>query len=164
MKLKDRSSFFSYFLRNPCIYYSLPHTNKGISQQEKEHSLYSYVCQLSWYTCPPNITNMLSIKTSSILISVSEKFLEESEWGLFLYKISFVSFLRQGSCIYVGHSFSWHTFGLIILICLLGMDHSTSRGGYGFSSKKIFWFPMLLKKIFWFWWRKKKIWFRLFVI
>ena len=22
-------------------------------------------------------------------------------------------------------------------------------------SKKIFWFPMLLKKIFWFWWRKK---------
>jgi hypothetical protein len=29
-------------------------------------------------------------------------------------------------------------------------------GGYGFFSKKIFWFPMLLKKIFWFWWRKKK--------
>jgi hypothetical protein len=26
----------------------------------------------------------------------------------------------------------------------------------GFFSKKIFWFPMLLKKIFWFWWRKKK--------
>ena len=25
-----------------------------------------------------------------------------------------------------------------------------------FFSKKIFWFPMLLKKIFWFWWRKKK--------
>ena len=25
-----------------------------------------------------------------------------------------------------------------------------------FFSKKIFWFPMLLKIIFWFWWRKKK--------
>jgi hypothetical protein len=29
-------------------------------------------------------------------------------------------------------------------------------GGYGFFSKNIFWFPMLLKKIFWFWWGKKK--------
>ena len=27
---------------------------------------------------------------------------------------------------------------------------------HGFFSKKIFWFPMLLKKIFWFWWREKK--------
>ena len=32
------------------------------------------------------------------------------------------------------------------------------------TSRRIFWFPMLLKKIFWFWWRKKKIWFRVFVI
>ena len=31
-----------------------------------------------------------------------------------------------------------------------------------FFSKKIFWFPILLKKIFWFWWRKKIIWFRVF--
>ena len=37
---------------------------------------------------------------------------------------------------------------------VLGNDHLTWRGGYGFFSKKIFWFPMLLKKIFWFWWRK----------
>jgi hypothetical protein len=29
------------------------------------------------------------------------------------------------------------------------------QGGVCFFSKKIFWFPMLLKKIFWFWWRKK---------
>jgi hypothetical protein len=29
-------------------------------------------------------------------------------------------------------------------------------GGLWFFSKKIFWFPMLLKNIFWFWWRKKK--------
>jgi hypothetical protein len=28
----------------------------------------------------------------------------------------------------------------------LGNDHLTWRGGYGFFSKKIFWFPMLLKK------------------
>ena len=30
-------------------------------------------------------------------------------------------------------------------------------GGLWFFSKKIFWFPMLLKKIFWFWWRKNKL-------
>ena len=30
------------------------------------------------------------------------------------------------------------------------------EGVLWFFSKKIFWFPMLLKKIFWFWWRKKK--------
>jgi hypothetical protein len=30
------------------------------------------------------------------------------------------------------------------------------KGGLWFFSKKIFWFPMLLKKIFWFWWRKKQ--------
>jgi hypothetical protein len=29
------------------------------------------------------------------------------------------------------------------------------KGGLWFFSKKIFWFPMLLKKIFGFWWRKK---------
>ena len=38
----------------------------------------------------------------------------------------------------------------------LGNDHLTWKGGLWFFSKKIFWFPMLLKKIFWFWWRKKK--------
>jgi hypothetical protein len=50
--------------------------------------------------------------------------------------------------------------------CPLGNDHLTWRGDGGMvSSKKIFWFPMLLKKIFWFWWRKKIIiWFRVFVI
>ena len=31
------------------------------------------------------------------------------------------------------------------------------QGGLWFFSKKIFWFPMLLKKIFWFWWRKKNL-------
>jgi hypothetical protein len=40
-------------------------------------------------------------------------------------------------------------------IFLLGNDHLTEEGVW-FFSKKIFWFPMLLKKIFWFWWRKKK--------
>jgi hypothetical protein len=30
------------------------------------------------------------------------------------------------------------------------------KGGLWFFSKKIFWFPMLLKKIFWLWWWKKK--------
>ena len=31
-------------------------------------------------------------------------------------------------------------------LMILGTDHLTWRGGYGFFSKKIFWFPMLLKK------------------
>ena len=38
---------------------------------------------------------------------------------------------------------------------LLGTDH-LFQGGLWFFSKKIFWFPMLLKKILWFWWRKKQ--------
>jgi hypothetical protein len=39
----------------------------------------------------------------------------------------------------------------------LGTDHLTSRGGYVFFLKKIFWLTMFVKKkIFWFWWRKKK--------
>jgi hypothetical protein len=43
----------------------------------------------------------------------------------------------------------------------LGTDHLTCkeglswRGALWFFSKKIFWFPMLLKFFFWFWWRKK---------
>jgi hypothetical protein len=49
------------------------------------------------------------------------------------------------------------------LLCL-GNDDLTWRGGYGFFSKKIFWFPMLLKKYSDFGGGKKIIWFRVFVI
>ena len=45
---------------------------------------------------------------------------------------------------------NWHFIKM-----LLGNDHLTWRGELWFFSKKIFWFPMLLKKIFWLWWRKK---------
>ena len=40
---------------------------------------------------------------------------------------------------------------LIARLKALGTDHLTWRRRLWFFSKKIFWFPMLLKKIFWFW-------------
>ena len=63
----------------------------------------------------------------------------------------------------VAHLFSFLCFVfcfIVFVLCrmCLGNDNLTWRVGVGlwFFSKKIFWFPMLLKKIFWFWWRKKK--------
>jgi hypothetical protein len=84
---------------------SLPHTNKGTSRREKEHSLYPWICRLFVEKKrQTNITNMVSINnTSMLMISVSESFLVESEWGFFQNKIC--PFLTQGICIYVGHSF-----------------------------------------------------------
>ena len=45
VKLKDRASFFSFFLRTPVG--SLLRTNKATSWREEERSLYPQVCRLS---------------------------------------------------------------------------------------------------------------------
>jgi hypothetical protein len=51
-----------------------------------------------WKTRPPKITNLLSIKNSSMLKkSVSENFLVESEWCFFLQN-KICPFLAQGIC------------------------------------------------------------------
>jgi hypothetical protein len=46
------------------------------------------------------------------------------------------------------------TIHLLTKFTLLRERPFNLKGGLWFFSKKIFWFPMLLKKIFWFWWRK----------
>ena len=43
--------------------------------------------------------------------------------------------------------------GTLVFIWKIRERPFNLKRGYGFFSKKIFWFPMLLKKIFWFWWR-----------
>ena len=42
---KDRISFFSCFMRNPCM--SVPRTNKSISRLEEDHRWFSQECRLS---------------------------------------------------------------------------------------------------------------------
>ena len=56
--------------------------NTGTIRREEGHSLYTEVCRLSVdENVHQKITNMLSIKTSSMLmISVLENILVESEW------------------------------------------------------------------------------------
>ena len=88
---------------------------------------------------------------------------------ILLFNIDYVNvlliwYLSEICILYISKETQSH-FILQFLKCnMLGNDHLTWRGGFGFFLKKIFWFPMLLKKIFWFWWRKKKIWFRVFFI
>ena len=61
-----------------------------------------------WKTTPPINQN--------ILMSVSEKILLESVWSS---TNKMCSFLVQGICIYVDHSFAWNKDELIVLIYLL---------------------------------------------
>ena len=64
---------------------------------------------------------MLSIKNPIILmISVSENFVGESEFCFLPNKIC--PFLRQGICIYVGHSSLRNTIGPILSFCLLALS------------------------------------------
>ena len=89
--------------------WSLPHTNKRTSGREEEHKFVPIgIPTVCWRTRPPKITNMLSIKNSSLLmISVSVSFLVESVFDFFSQN-KIYPFLTQGICIYVGHSFFYY--------------------------------------------------------
>ena len=102
MKLKDRASFFSFFLEKPLYEVCLIRIKEQVGEKRSTVGAHRYADYLL-KTRPPNIANMLSIKNSSMLkISVSENFLVESR--VVFYKIRCL-FLAQGICIYVGHSF-----------------------------------------------------------
>ena len=92
--------------------YGMPFTNIETSRREGGTvSTHRYV------DCPSSIINVLSIKNLNILmVLVSENFLIESE--LFLQNKN-CPLLRQGICIYVGHSFLRNTIGPILPFCAL---------------------------------------------
>ena len=76
----------------------------------------------------PNIANMLSIKNlNTLMISVSENFLAESELFYFLFFLQnkICPLLRQGVYIYVGHSFLCNTVELINFFCLLAFSENS---------------------------------------
>jgi hypothetical protein len=59
------------------------------------------------------------ISSNKIVISFSfREILVRPEYFIFIQN-KICPFLKQGNCIYVGHSCFWNTFGLILLICLL---------------------------------------------
>jgi hypothetical protein len=119
------------FISWKTLVWSLPHTNKWTSRQE-ENSLYPYISMLTlslWKTCPPNITNMLSIKNSSILMFYYYNYYQfqrtflQNQW-LFFLQNKICPFPRQGIYIYVGQSLLWNTVlaKLILLICLVALN------------------------------------------
>ena len=55
------------------VAWNLAHQNKGTSRRKEEQFLPIRMPTVCWKTRPRNITNMLSIKKSSMLISVSER-------------------------------------------------------------------------------------------
>jgi len=71
VKLKDRDSFFSFFLRSPCM--KSVSYEKGTSRREEEHSLYQYVCRLSVEKPrPPKITNIYIQPITNIIFMTSD--------------------------------------------------------------------------------------------
>lgn len=62
-------AYFHSFKDTPL--WSLSHINKGKSPLEMEHSCVSWECRQFVKTCPPNVTNRLSIKKIKYLINVS---------------------------------------------------------------------------------------------
>jgi hypothetical protein len=83
--------------------------NKGTSRREEDHSLYHRYADCLLKNRSPNITNMLSIRNSSMLmISVSENFLVESECFFSLSKLltCILSVVKTGLQSYCDTSYS----------------------------------------------------------
>ena len=69
-------------------------------------------------TLPPDITNMMSIKISGILMLSISTF-GRIRVSLLVLQNKICPFLWQCICIYIKHSFLWNTVRSIILTCLL---------------------------------------------
>ena len=119
------------FISWKTLAWSLPHTNKWTSRREEENSLYPYISMPTlWKTCPPSITNMLSIKNSSILMfyyyyQLQRTFLQnQCFFCVFFLTNKICPFLRQGIYSYVGQSLLWNTVlaKLILLFCLVALN------------------------------------------
>ena len=85
MKLKDQVSFFSFFLRSPCMK-SASYEYRNKSARRGAQFVPLGMPTVCWKTRLSNIANMLSIK-NILMVSVSDNFFTEWEWFIFRNKI-----------------------------------------------------------------------------
>ena len=116
MKLKDRASFFSFFLEEPLYEVCLIWIKEQIDEKRSTVCTHRYADCLLKNTSTKHSKYVFNKKNSSMLmISVSENLFGRIR--VFFLQDKICPFLAQSICIYVGHSFLWNTVGPIPVIC-----------------------------------------------